>query len=404
MTNDLLAALWKSEDTLGLEGTIAVEEALHLVKGLKSGYGVTVGYNTPDTLAYQMMEYNLFEFSATKAEARVAASTELLLNDDKNGIRPYPEFEKLASAKLKDFNANWLQTEYNLSVRVGQTSSDYHKALETKDDFPWVKYQTIGDSSVREAHAKLDGRYFNLSDKEAMQLWPPNGYGCRCRMLRSNRSNPPESQKTTGKLAQEMLNADDAKWSKSQFKINRGDLKQVFTKSQFYSDSKGLPKKLNKMTFDKYDLKPWQSFKSDLNKIEIDNTITPNNVKELFKTVGDETFMRFKDYFGRKMILSKDTFDTKTKDKYLNIQENRHQLFPHLKEVLNNPDEVWYNKPDKLEDVEIFQSRYIKFYQNLMLVVDCKTTGQGLQILTWYQGKKEDLNLRKGLLIRNKVF
>ena len=396
-----MAALWNNEDTLGIEGTIAVEEALHLVKGLKSGYGVTVGYNTPDTLAYQMMEYNLFEFSATKTEARLAASTEFLLNDDKKGIRPYPEFEKLASEKIKDFNANWLQTEYNLSVRVGQTSADYQRALETKDDFPWVTYQTIGDSSVREAHAKLDGKYFNLNDKEAMQLWPPNGYGCRCRILRSNRSNPPESKRISGKLAQEVLNADDAKWSKSQFKINRGDLKQVFTKEQFYSDSKGLPQKLNEMTFDKYDLKPWKSFKSDLNKIEIDKSITGDNVQELFKKEKDKDFMGFKDYYGRKMILTESNFKKHTKGFYLNEAEKRHQLFPHIEEIIKQPDEVWYNQKDKAEGK--FQSRYIKFYKDTIIIIDCEMKADGLQINTWYQAKKEDLSLRKGLLLRNKV-
>ena len=398
LTKKLIGQIWNKKETIGTEGQLIVAEALELVGGLKKGFGVTVGYNTPDTLAYQMMEYNLFEFSASKTEARLAAMSDLLIDKEKNAIRSYADFEKLAAQKTDSFNKEWLRTEYNLSVAVGQTSAQYLRAMAQKDDFPYVEYQTIGDSSVRNEHAKLDGKVFSLSDPEAMKLWPPNGYNCRCEMLQT--TDKPKNV-TSGKLAQEVLNAEDAKWSKSQFNINRGDLKQVFTKSQFYSDIKGLPKKLNLMTYDKYDLPKWDSFKQDLNKISLDESITGDNVKELFKPIKNQKFMGFKDYFDRKLVMSEKVFDKHAKGKYLNKEEKRHQLFPHIADVLKKPDEVWYNTPDKLEGS--FQSRYIKFYQDLVLIVDCKTTGNGLEIFTWYQAKKEDLNLRKGLLVRNKV-
>ena len=399
LSDDLLQALWNNEDTIGIEGTIIVEESLELVQGLKSGFGTTVGWNTPDTLAMQMMEYNLFEFSAGKTEARLAASSELLIDKEKNEIRLFDDFKKLAQKKVfDDFDENWLRTEYNLSIAVGQTSAQYLRAIEGIDRFPWVQYKTIGDSKVRKSHKKLDGKYFNLNDKEAMRLWPPNGYGCRCEIVRSNRSNPPQHLKMSGSTAQGILSADDDKWATGQFNINRGDLKQVFTKKQFYSDTKGLPQKLNKMTFEKYGLKKWNEFKSSLKPIKIDQTITPDNVNELFKKVNKEDFMRYKDYFGRKIMLKEKTFKKHTSGKYLKKTENRHQLFPKIKEVLNKPDEVWYNTQDKL-DIK-FQSRYIKFYSDNVLIVDCRMTNNGLEVLTWYKAKKEDQGLRKGLLIR----
>ncbi|WP_074723447.1 PBECR2 nuclease fold domain-containing protein [Flavobacterium frigoris] len=400
LTNKLINAIWNKEETIGTEGKLIVAEALELTKGLKSGYGITTGYNTPDTLAMQLMEYNLFEFSDSKTEARLAAMTDLLIDQEKNEIRSESDFKKLANERVKDLNQNYLTTEYNLSVAVGQNSAAYHRFLAEKDTVTsFVQYETAGDSKVRSEHAKLDGKIFNLSDREAMKLFPPNGHGCRCEFKQYNRTPKPE-QVMSGKLAQEMLNTDDAKWSKSQFNINRGDLKQVFTKSQFYSDIKGLPKKVNEMTFDKYDLKPWDSFKSNLNKLSIDKTITGDNAKELFKTVNDEKFMRFKDYYGRKMIVTQKNFDFHTKGKYLKESEQRHQLFPHIKDILNNPDEVWYNEPDLGGK---FQSRYMKFYNDTIIVIDCEMAKDGLVIKTWYRAKKEDLNLRKGLLLRKAV-
>lgn len=399
LTNELIKQLYNNDETIGTEGKLIVAEALELVDGLKSGYGSNIGYNTPDSLAYQLMEYNLFEFSASKTEARLAAMNDLLINQDKNGIRSEEEFKKLANERVANLNQNYLTTEYNLSVAVGQNSAAYHRFLAEKDTVTsFVQYQTAGDSKVRNEHAKLDGKIFNLSDREAMKLWPPNGYGCRCEFVQYNRT-PKKGEVMSGKVAQEMLDSENSNWSKSQFAINRGDLKQVFTKAQFYSSIKGLPKKVNEMTFDKYDLKPWNSFKSDLNPIEIDKTITAENVKELFKTVNSENFMRFQDYYGRKMILTQKNFEFHTKGKYVKENENRHQLFPYLKEIIKNPDEVWYNQPDIGGN---FQSRYIKFYSKEIIIIDCEMAKDGLVIKTWYKAKKEDLNLRKGLLIRKK--
>lgn len=344
------------------------------------------------------MEYNLFEFSASKTEARLAAMTDLLIDQEKNEIRSEADFIKLANERVKDLNKNYLITEYNLSVAVGQNSAAYHRFLAEKDTVTsFVQYQTAGDSKVRSEHAKLDGMIFNLSDREAMKLFPPNGHGCRCEFNQYNRT-PKPNEVMSGKVGQEILDSENANWSKSQFNINRGDLKQVFTKSQFYSDIKGLPKKVNEMTFDKYDLPKWETFKSSLNKLEIDKTITSDNAIELFKTINKENFMRFKDYYGRKMMITESNFKKHTKGFYLNEAEKRHQLFPHIKDVLQSPDEVWYNEPDSGGK---FQSRYMKFYNDTIIVIDCEMVKEGLVIKTWYKAKKEDQGLRKGLLIRN---
>ncbi len=396
LTSKLIAALWNKEETIGTEGMLITAEALELLKGLKSGYGVTTGYNTPDTLAYQLMEYNLFEFSASKTEARLAAMNDLLFDQDKNQIRPYAEFEQLASEQVASFNREWLQTEYNLSIAVGQNSAAYNRFKAEEKDFPYVEYQTVGDSSVRAEHEKLNGMIFNLNDREAMQLWPPNGYNCRCEMLQTNKK---PKNITSGKLAQEMLNADDAKWSKSQFNINRGDLKEIFTKPQFYTKNKGLPEKLNQMTFDKYGLDTAKSLQKKASKINIDKTITKDNVKELFKKSQNENFMRFEDYLKRKITMSSSTFKShRTKQKY--VDEKRYELFPLIKPILNDPDEVWMNIHNKRG----FQTSYIKHYndRSVIIITSMNLEKTTLEIETWFEIdlNNKSLERRKGLKIK----
>ncbi len=397
LTNELIRQIYNGKDTAGTVGKMIVTEALELLTGLRKGFKTSASYTGPDLLALQMMEYNLFEFSASKTEARLAAMTDLLIDKQNKKLREYSEFRKLCLKKTKRFNENWLQTEYNLSVAVGQTSAQYLRFMGEKDSVTsFVKYQTIGDDKVRGAHRVLDGKIFNISDKEAMDLWPPNGFGCRCEMLQHLGSSKNVMQ---GRQAKELLHTSDPKYKNSQFEINRGDLKQVFTKKQFYHDIKKLPERLNDMTYDKYDLLPYSKMKGKLKPIILDESITEQNLKELFKPIKGTQKMGFTDYLGRKMTLDKKVFDAHTTGKYLNDNERRHQLFPHIEDILSNPDEVWYNNPQKLSNK--FQSRYIKFYQDRIFVIDCKLDEKhGLQIQTWYSGIIKEKDLRNGLKIK----
>ncbi len=344
-----------------------------------------------------MMEYNVFEFAASKTEARLAAMNDLIIDRETNKIRSFSDFKELCEKKVNSFNTNWLQTEYNLTIAVAQNSAQYLRFMKEKDTVTsFVKYQTAGDSKVRSSHKVLNGKVFNLSDKEAMDLFPPNGYGCRCEFVQHVGS---KTNLTKGTEAKTLLEDTDPKYKGSQFEINRGDLKQVFTKKQFYADIKGLPEKLNKMTFDKYGLEPYGKFKDNLKSLEIDHTITKENKDGLFKPLkGNSQKMGFKDYLGREMVLDKKVFDIHTKGKYLKDNEIRHKLFPHVKDVLNEPDEVWYNTPDKLNGT--FQTRYIKFFKNKVLIVETRIERGNLVVKTWYNMKDKDQNIRKGILIK----
>lgn len=398
LTQELTQGIYDKKEVSGIMGQLIVAEGLELLQGLRDNFKTFSPYTGPDLLALQMMEYNLFEFTASKAEARLAAMQDLLVDGETNGIRSFSEFKDLCGQRMQNINNNWLETEYNLSIAVGQNAAAYTRFIAEKDTVTsFVQYQTIGDSKVRDQHKVLDGAIFNLSDKEAMQLWPPNGFGCRCEMTQY--IGDTKGMATTGKQARENLTNVEPLFVGSQFDINRGDLKQVFTKKQFYSENKKLPEKLNLMTYDKYNLKPYNDFKDTLKPIELDKTITPENVKELFKKHKKESYMGFEDYLGRKMVLNESAFDFHTKGKYVLDDEKRHQLFPHVKDILKSPDEVWYY--DTFGNGQKFQSRYIKFHKDKAVIIDCDLDeNQGLEIKTWYSLKGKEENIRRGLKIK----
>lgn len=397
LSGQLAEGVYNQEEANAILGQIIAEEGNQLVAQLRKGFKTFSPYTGPDQLALQMMEYNVFAFSAGKTEARLAAMQDLLIDEETKQIRSSSEFKELAQKEVKNFNGTWLETERNLSIAVGQTSAQYIRYKAEEDEVTsYVQYQTAGDDQVRESHQLLNGRVFSLKDKEAMDLWPPNGYNCRCEMVQF--LGDPGKRRTTGKQGKNLMKQEDKRYENSQFEINRGHLKEVFTKEQFYHDVKDLPKRLNAMTFEKYGLKKWAELKSRLKNIKLDKSITKENAFELFKKEKGKNYMGFEDYLGRKMVLTEEAFKRHTKGKYVGSKELRHQLFPHVKNVLKNPDEVWMFEYSKNK----FQTRYVKFFGDhpVMVTTLLEDGVEGLQIKTWYMLKGKEADQRKGILIK----
>ena len=396
-TLQLLTAVWEESDTLAARARITAIEANELIKGLHKGWGnrrLDIGYNSPDHLALQLMESNIFEFSTSKTEARLASVSQLLIDKEALKIRSFSDFKKEAEKITTDFNRTWLETEYNLSVSIGQNAASYQRFMAEKDTVTsLVRYSTAGDKKVRSEHQALEGRVFDLNDADAHDLWPPNGFNCRCEFTQYlGDSNTVISK---GSMAKKLLGDG---FKDSQFDINRGDTKQVFTKKQFYKETKGMNKDLGKMDYkDTYGLQDWKEFKKDLNPVQIDTTINKNNVSELFRIDGqqnDKGFMGFEDHLKRKLILKKNTFNRNT-DSSANAR-----LFPSIGEVLQKPDEVYLHSHNAKNGT--FQTRYIKFYNNRMLVIDTKAGANNMEVVNWQGITSKETEIRNGLLIQKR--
>lgn len=394
----LIALIYNGDDMLSVVGELVVKEAQTLFKGLMSGYGDRLPeakWNEPDHLMLAMMEANLFDFSASKTEARLASISSLLIDYKKQSVRSFSEFKEKASQLVSDYNDRYLKTEYNLSVATGQTSAAFMRAWSEKDDFPYVQYITVGDSNVRPAHAELNRRIFNIKDADARKIWPPNDYGCRCEMDQYPHK-PTKDGVTKGADAMNILGD---KFKDSGFAVNRADLKQIFLDDQKYAKQKGVLKNLSDAKFPIWGQKAFSEM-TGLKKLVRDKSITADNVKDFFKAVNEKgTIMEIADYMKRRVFLSKKTFTKHTTGDYLTEKQGfRHQLFPVALSIISNPDEVWMY--DFMNQTKL-QMRYIGFFNGEMIAVDAEVTDLGLEIKTWYPVVDEDIK-RKGLLIYNK--
>lgn len=74
-----------------------------------------------------------------------------------------------------------LKTIFNTNMRVSYQVGRYKKMMGLKDEVYW-RYVAILDSRVRPSHAALHGMIRHRDDPFWQKNYPPNDWGCRCKV------------------------------------------------------------------------------------------------------------------------------------------------------------------------------------------------------------------------------
>lgn len=74
------------------------------------------------------------------------------------------------------------RAEFTLRIHGAQAYAvaRHQQQMATADVLPYWKYETVGDSRVRAAHAALDGKVLRADDPWWKTHYPPWDWGCRC--------------------------------------------------------------------------------------------------------------------------------------------------------------------------------------------------------------------------------
>ena len=73
-----------------------------------------------------------------------------------------------------------LRTIFNTNMRTAYAKARYESQMESLGEY--FRYTAVLDSRTREAHRKLHGKTLPKTDKFWDTNYPPNGWGCRCKV------------------------------------------------------------------------------------------------------------------------------------------------------------------------------------------------------------------------------
>lgn len=180
----IIEQLWNSKKAISFDSGLLVEQSRLLLGAMNNGYGKTltdVAWNSTDFEMLANLTKNVYQFSAAKNYQELKDFTTAIVDGDR--IRSFSEYQTACNDINAKYNGSWLLSEYNQAIASSQMAGKWADFEANKKDMPMLKYQTIGDSNVRDSHARLDGIVKSIDDSFWNSYYPPNGWGCRCEVI-----------------------------------------------------------------------------------------------------------------------------------------------------------------------------------------------------------------------------
>lgn len=138
---------------------------------------------------------DIFLFSGFKTYQELKDASRLLRNDD-GQIKSFNRFYNDIAAIKEDYNKHWLKAEYIFAQASAEMAAKW-KDFEKDGDRYNLQYRTAGDGKVRPEHKVLHNITLPFSDPFWEEFFPPNGWRCRCTVVRVRKGKYPETDSNT---------------------------------------------------------------------------------------------------------------------------------------------------------------------------------------------------------------
>ena len=177
---------------------------------------------------------DLYIFSGFRTYHELKESAERLLRPD-GSLKSFSEFYN-DTLKVRDkYNKSWLKAEYNYAVRTADAAARWAEIEKDKEHIDLL-YETVGDSNVRPDHAALEGVCLPVDDPFWTLAYPPNGWNCRCRVLRVAKGSHPYSN--SDEATEAFIESTSGK--SELFRYNPGKEQRIFSDKHPYYSKRGI--------------------------------------------------------------------------------------------------------------------------------------------------------------------
>lgn len=130
---------------------------------------------------FQRIEQNLREFAALKQHRIIEELRQLKLATPNRA-----DWELAARKLLRRHNDRYLRAELQATTAAAQAAESWAVFESRAYLYPNLRYETAGDERVRESHRVLDGIVKPINDPFWDMYYPPNGWGCRCKVVQTD--------------------------------------------------------------------------------------------------------------------------------------------------------------------------------------------------------------------------
>lgn len=193
----------------------------------------SIDYEIPKEMADSLAK-DVFVFSAVKSHAQLHELSRML-SDDNGDLRSFSSFLTEAKKTLNTYVNHHLKAEYNYAVAAAQAAGSWAEATADGDKY-LLQYRSMKDSKVREWHKTLDGITLPPSDSFWDIYYPPNGWNCRCTVIRVLKAEYKASDSTEAhQRAKDAAPQSDI----DTFGYNPGKQGVIFPPNHPYKDVKG---------------------------------------------------------------------------------------------------------------------------------------------------------------------
>lgn len=153
---------------------------------LKKAVVYGIGEVAENSLLSQKLQESTYVFSGFKSFHEMKEAAGLLV--DENGNRkPFKDYLNDVQKINSTYNKQYLSVEYDFTTASAQMAAKWDELTEDEERY-YLQYRTMGDSKVRKAHAELNGITLPASDPFWNNYYPPNGFGCRCTVMKVRRA------------------------------------------------------------------------------------------------------------------------------------------------------------------------------------------------------------------------